>query len=274
MTIDLLDFARKVKHIAKQALGKKATKPKSGGLPRWTHIAVHCIRKQENYTYKQLTNRLSLMPKICNILKLHPKALPHPSTFCHSFDRFKIHIWQALLRISAQKLKNSGHVALDSTFIKRKHTSHYYIKRSNRKVKTIKVTTITDTQSLAVLDLHCCIKRLHDTKAGPKIITRNIDKIKSVAADKAFQDWHTELKYQAHNIKPLICHKGSKENTTAHNVAIRDNGYNQRWMAETTYSTIKRTQKNGLNSQSWYKQFREITLMFAINNIKKITKKL
>ena len=45
-------------------------------------------------------------------------------------------------------------------------------------------------------------------------------------------------------------------------------------MAETSYSTVKCTQAPVLRTRFWYRQFREIVLMFAINNIKKITEKL
>jgi hypothetical protein len=45
-------------------------------------------------------------------------------------------------------------------------------------------------------------------------------------------------------------------------------------MAETSYSTTKRTQGSGLRSRFWYRQFREIVLIFALNNIKKLAKTL
>jgi hypothetical protein len=67
----------------------------------------------------------------------------------------------------------SGHVALDSTFFERKEASQYYLQRSERAIKTTKATTLTDTESLAVLDVHCCIEREHDTKAGPRVVRRN-----------------------------------------------------------------------------------------------------
>jgi hypothetical protein len=57
----------------------------------------------------------------------------------------------------------------DSTFFEHKQVSQYYLQRRGRSVKTIKATTLTDTESLAVLDVHCCIEREHDrrTARGP-----------------------------------------------------------------------------------------------------------
>jgi hypothetical protein len=45
-------------------------------------------------------------------------------------------------------------------------------------------------------------------------------------------------------------------------------------MSETSDSTVKRTQDSALRSQFWYRQFREIILSFALNNLKKLTKTL
>jgi hypothetical protein len=45
-------------------------------------------------------------------------------------------------------------------------------------------------------------------------------------------------------------------------------------MAETSYSTTKRTQDSALCSRFWYQQFRKIILMFALHNIKKAAEKL
>jgi hypothetical protein len=49
MAVVLLDFVRKALRVAKQALGTRAGKPDSGGLPRETHIVAHCLRKEERY---------------------------------------------------------------------------------------------------------------------------------------------------------------------------------------------------------------------------------
>lgn len=274
MGINLLDFVQKALLVAKQALGNRAEKPESGGLPRETHIVAHCIRKEEGHTFTELVDRLGLMPAVCDLLGIHPDALPDPTTFYYSLDRYAMYVWRALLRASAQQLRHSGHAALDSTFFERKEASQYYLQRSERTVKTIKATTLTDTESLAVLDVHCCIEREHDTKAGPRVVCRNADDLRSVAADNGFQDWHTEYESAALGVEPLVHHRGSTPMAAAHNALIRANGYTQRWMSETSYLTVKRTQDSALRSRFWYRQFREIVLMFAINNIKQITTKL
>ena len=40
--------------------------------------------------------------------------------------------------------------------------------RDGRRVKLIKTTAVIHTESFAVWDVHCCVKRGHDTKAGTR----------------------------------------------------------------------------------------------------------
>lgn len=274
MSVALLDLVANALRAAKQALGTHAGKPDSGGLPREAHIVAHCIRKEEGHTFRELVDRLGLMPEVCDRLDIHPDALPDHTTFYHSLDRYAMYVWRALLRVSAQQLRHSGHVALDSTFFEREQASQYYLQRRNRTVKTIKATTLTDTESLAVLDVHCCIEREHDTTAGPRVVRRNADDLRAVVADNGFQDWHTEYELSAFDLDYLVHHRGEKPMAVAHNALNRSKGYTQRWMAETSYSTVKRTQDSALRSRFWYRQFREIILMFALHNIKKTAEKL
>jgi len=70
------------------------------------------------------------------------------------------------------------------------------------------VTTFTDTQSLAVLDLQCSVKWKHDTKIGPQVVRRNADDLLSVAADKGFQDWKSKFEFYTLDVDPLILRQG------------------------------------------------------------------
>ena len=274
MGITLLDFAQNCRQLAKQALGSFAGKPASAGLPRWVHVVVHCLRLEEEWTYIEVIDRLALMPDICELLGLLPEALPDPTTFYYSFDRFEMWVWRALLRVSAQQHPNSGHVALDSTFFERGHASHYYLKRADRDIQTLKVTTLTDVDSLAVLDVHCSVKWRHDTILGRKLVRRNSDELASVAADKAFHNWPIRYEYWAERIEPLLLRSGSTLGPVLHNTLIRSSGYNQRWMAEASYSSTKRSLGADVRSLAWYRQFRKIVLMFAVHNIERLSETL
>jgi len=67
------------------------------------------------------------------------------------------------------------------------------------------------------------------------------DDLLSVAADKAFHNWFTKYEFYALGVEPLTLQRGSRSLTLGHNALIRAKGYSQRWMAETSYSTAKRS---------------------------------
>ena len=267
MEIDILDFVEQCRRLAKQALGKHAGEPASGGFARWVHVVLHCFRVEEEHSYRETPNRLEYMAELRELLDLDQDELPDYTTIYKSFDRLKMWVWRALLRVSAQQHPQSGHAALDSTFFDRRISSSYYRQRSGNSVQTLKVTTLTDVESLAVLDVHISARWQHDTKTGPQVVRRNADDLLSVAADNGFQDWNTEYEIAALDIDYLVNYRGSSLNATANNALIRSKGYFQRWMAETSYSTIKRSLGDAVRALGWYRQFREIVLMFAISNI-------
>jgi len=102
----------------------------------------------------------------------------------------------------------------------------------------------------------------------------NADDLLSVAAGKAFYSWITKYEFYALGVEPLILQRGSRPLTLGHNALIRTKGYSQRWMAETSYSTTKRSLGDTVRALGWYRQFREIVLMFAISNIEPLCEPL
>ncbi|SDX01604.1 hypothetical protein SAMN05443574_1121 [Haloarcula vallismortis] len=136
-------------------------------------------------------------------------------------------VWWVLLRISAQQYLQSGPTALDSTFFDRRSASSYYRPRSGSNVRTLKVTTLTDRESLAVLVVHISAWWKHDTKTGLQVVRIPADDLLSVAADKAFHNWVTKYEFYALGVKPLILQRGSRPLTLGHNTLIRAKGYSQ-----------------------------------------------
>ncbi len=101
----------------------------------------------------------------------------------------------------------------------------------------------------------------------------NADDLQSVAADNGFQDWHTEYEIAAYDVEYLVHYRGSSPKAALNNALNRANGYSQCWMAETSYSTAERSY--GVAEQvGWYRQFREIVLMFAITNTESLCEPL
>jgi len=93
-----------------------------------------------------------------------------------------------LLRLSAQLHEPSGHAAMDATFFDRENASKHYCRRTNYRVQTLKTTALVDTESQAILDVHCTTKKRHDTQIGWQLARRNAGELHSLAADKGY-DW-------------------------------------------------------------------------------------
>jgi len=51
MEVDLLDFVVECRRLVKQALGKHAGEPASGGFARWKHVVLHCLRLEDGHSY-------------------------------------------------------------------------------------------------------------------------------------------------------------------------------------------------------------------------------
>ncbi len=90
MEVGLLDFVKQCRHLAKQALGKHAGEPASGGFARWVHVVLHCFRFEEDHSYRETPNRLEYMAEIRAVLGLDRDNLPDYSTTYKSFDRLKM----------------------------------------------------------------------------------------------------------------------------------------------------------------------------------------
>ena len=74
------------------------------------------------------------------------------------------------------------------------------------------------------------------------------------------------------DIRPLIKHCLNASYDYAHNARIDDEIYGQRSMAETVFSSVKRSLGSALRARSWYREFREVTLMCVVYNIKQAAK--
>jgi len=82
-------------------------------------------------------------------------------------------VWRVLLRLSAQLhgaiwSRGDGRDIFD-----RENASKHYCRRTNYRVQTLKTTALVDTESQAILDVHCTTKKRHDTQIGWQLARRN-----------------------------------------------------------------------------------------------------
>ena len=173
-----------------------------------------------------------------------------------------------LLRLSAQLHEPSGHAAIDATFFDRENASKQYCRRTNYRVQTLKATALVDTETQAILDVHCTTGKPHDTKVGWQVARRNAGDLTSLAADKGYDWMELRENLREEGVRPLIKHRIFQLIDHAHNARVDGPCYRQRAMCETVFSTIKRTLGDAVRARTWYGEFRELVLICAVHNIK------
>jgi IS5 family transposase len=248
----------------------EAAAPEGGGsFAEYAMISLHGLRIFLGETYEMIIDRLEVMPPILDVIGLEPDDLPDPSTLNKWLDRIKMAVWRVLLRHSAQLHDPSPHAAIDATYYERSPASKHYCDRTNYRVQTIEATKLVDTESQAILDVHCTTTREgSDAEVCLQLARRYPGELLSLSADKGYDcNWLREdLRDLA--IRPLIKHCINKPYDHAHNARINDDLYNQRSMTETANSAVKRSYGSAVRAREWYREFREIALMCLVYNIK------
>jgi len=268
-------FTEKAVRLAKNAVGGRgevAAPEGGGGFADYAVVSLHCLRVYLEKSYREALDLLSEMPHILGEIGLEAADLPDHSTLVKWFDRIKTAMWRVLLRLSAQLHDLSGHAAIDATFFDRENASKHYCRRTNYRVQTLKATALVDTETQAVLDVHCTTEKRHDTQLGWQVARRNAGDLTSLAADKGYDWMKLREKLREEGVRPLIKHREFRPIDHAHNARIDGPRYRQRAMSETVFSTIKRTLGDAVRARSWYGEFRELVLMCAVHNIKQSLK--
>ncbi|SEP02518.1 Transposase DDE domain-containing protein [Halogranum amylolyticum] len=213
---------------------------------------------------------LKEMPQITGEIGRVKADLPSPPTLCKAFDRISMSVCRVLLRQSAQLHDPSKHGAIDATFYERSAASRHYCQRPSYRVQKLKVTKLVDTDSQAVLDVHCSTNREgSDSDLAEQIARRNAGDLRSLAADKGYDKEALRENLRELGIRPLIKHRIFAPYDHAHNARIDEQRYNQRSMTETVNSAVKRSLGFAVRARSWFREFREIALMCEVYNIKR-----
>ena len=234
-------------------------------------ISLHCLRIFLEKSYVMTLDLLATMTPILREIGLDAADLPDPSTLCKAFDRITIDVWRVLLRLSAQLHEPSDHVALDATYFERSRASRHYCQRTNYRVQMLEATALVDTDSQAILDVHCTTtKQGSDADVCEQIARRYAGDLRTLAADKGYDcNWLRESLREL-GVRPLIKHCVHAPYDHAHNARIDEELYAQRSMTETVFSSLKRSLGCAVRARAWYREFREIALMCLVYNIKRL----
>jgi IS5 family transposase len=179
------------------------------------------------------------MPTIGRILGLEPFELPDSATGCARMQTLKMPLWRAFLRLSAE-LHYIGEIqAIDATGMDRIAVSQHYAKRTNYTFRAVKTTPLIDRKTGAILDIHCSMKQSHDIKVAGHVLTRNLDKLTILTADKGC-DWVLlRDKLLSEGGKPVIKYREFDWHGVANNVSLDDMIYHQRSNIEATFFALR-----------------------------------
>lgn len=270
MRSKLARFTRRCVGLSQKAVGTDRDPPVKrgdGGYADWVIIALHGLREYLDHTYRQLIDVLREMPRIVEELGLAEVELPHFTTVCHAKQEIKMKLWRVLLRLSAS-LHDLGEVqAIDATGFGRRVVSRHYGKRIRYYFQAVKTTALVDCETGAILDVHCSMKQPHDSQIGWQVLTRNLDQLNTIVADKGY-DWDDlRHKLRENGVRPVIKHKEFYGLDKAHNARSDDDVYHLRSNVESAFFAIKHRYGDRLRARTWFGQFRELVLKAAVRNI-------
>jgi IS5 family transposase len=184
----LARFTKTVVTLAQKAVvgtANPAEQRGNGGHADWVIVSIHGLKTYLDLPYRRLLDVLHEMPGIARILGLEVAQLPDFTTVCARMQNLKMPVCRDFLRLSTE-LVNTGEIrVIDATGMDRVATSHHY---ANYTFKPVKTTVLIDCKTSMILDIHCSMKQPQDSRIGWQLLTRNLDKLTIVTADKGY-DW-------------------------------------------------------------------------------------
>ena len=272
MSAQITRFVSTCAQLAKETVGgcpSPALARGEGGFADWVMLSILCLREREEETFRSVVDKLKVMGPIRAVLDLELSDLPDPSTVCKATDRVTMALCRRFLRKSLTLFELGDVAAIDASGFDRVAASRRYALRTDYRFLAMKTTLLTDCESGAILDIHCTTSRPHDTQIGWQVLTRNLDRIRTITADKGY-DW-ADLRdvLRENDVRPVIKHREFDSLDKAHNARIVEEVYHRRSVAECSFRVIKQRYGDRLRARTWYRQFRELTLKAAVKNIDK-----
>ncbi len=108
---------------------------------------------------------------------------------------------------------------------------------------------------------------LHDTQIAWQVLTRNLDRLRTVVADKGF-DWD-KMRHilREEGIRPVIKHREFYSGAGANNVRMDNEPFHRGYIVEWIFFTLRKRFGLTFKPRTWFGQFREIVLKTAVRNI-------
>lgn len=204
-------------------------------------------------------------------------CIPHYSTISRRINRLEIKI--------NEKLGNDIVIALDSTGIKVANRGEWMRHKWHVRKGYLKIHVAVDIKKKRILSLEVTSEEIHDGKMLKKLVdnaSENND-VKGVLADGMY-DSNNNFRYLSKNhIKPGIkTRKNSKvrptDNCKARTMSVirqqtnlkswkHSVSYGHRWMAETVFSSMKRTFGEHVSARRFPNMIKEMFLKASLYNM-------
>ena len=221
-------FTEKVVSVAQKAVVRvPAPAYRSGeeGYADWVILAVQGLKEYLGHPYRKLMDVLRETPKVTNSLGLTPETVSHFSTVCTRKQAIPIKRWRSIHDQTVELYELGDVQAIDPIGVDRVQASQHYAKRTDYTFQAVKTSLLIDCETSAILDIHCSMKQPHETQVGLQVLTRNLDALSTVAADKGY-DWkQLRTRLRAEHITPLIPQRDPGMRGWARNLLIRDRAY-------------------------------------------------
>lgn len=214
-----------------------AVKEGDGGYVNRVITAIHGLQEYLDYPYRRLLDVLDEMPRIKGELGLAEATLPDFTTVCTRKQELKMRFWRVLLRPSSLLHKLGEVQAIDATGFQRHQDSRHYVIRVGYNFDDIKTTALVDCETAVILDVHCSMKQLHDTQIGRQVLSRNLDRLTTVVADKGY-NWD-DLRHTLRDADiRVIKHREFYALDKAHNARHDEDTYHCRSVVEAVFFAL------------------------------------
>jgi IS5 family transposase len=230
-------------------------------------ISLRCLQEYLGHPYRRLLDVLQEMTGIVATLGLSVAELPDFTTVCARYQDLQIRVWRVLLRLSSSLHEFGDVQAIDATGFERHSANRHYANRVDYTFEAVKTTALVDCDTTAILDIHCSMKQPHDTQIGRQVLTRNLDRLTTITADKGY-DWDDlRQRLREAEVRPVIKHREFYPLDMAHNARHDADTYHRRSLVESVFFALKHRFGETLRSRTWFGQIRELVLKAAIRNI-------
>jgi IS5 family transposase len=203
-------------------------------------------------------------------------GIPHYSTISRRINRLEIKI--------NEKLGNDIIIALDSTGIKVANRGEWMRHKWHIRRGYLKIHVAVDIKKKRILSLEVTSEEVHDGKMLKKLIDNASENnnVKGALADGMY-DSNKNFRYLSKNhIKPGIKTRSNSKvrptNCQTRNMSVirqqtdlkrwkHSVSYGQRWMAETVFSSIKRTFGEYVTARKFQNMVKELILKASLYNM-------